>query len=314
MDDSTPRPEPPHTPRTVAVTGASGLLGGELVRQLARDGHRVLRLVRRAPAGPDEVRWDREGGKVDAPALEGVDAVVHLAGENVGARWTDERKRRILRSRADGTRTLAEALAVLRVPPAVLVSASAVGIYGSRGGEVLDEGSALGVDFLAQVCRAWEAAAQPAADAGIRVVHPRFGVVLSAEGGALARMLPPFRLGAGGRMGNGRQWMSWVSLEDAVGAIRFFIESAAARGPVNVAAPNPVTNADFTAALGRALGRPTLLAVPAFALRTLLGEMAESTVLASQRVSCDKLLALGYRFRHPDLDGGLASALRSPGA
>jgi uncharacterized protein (TIGR01777 family) len=253
--------------------------------------------------------WDPEGGRVDAAGLEGVDAVVHLAGESVGQRWTEAAKQRIVRSRVKGTRALAGALAGLARKPRVLVCASAVGIYGDRA-ERVDEESATGSGFLADVAREWEAAAQPAAAAGIRVVNLRLGIVLSAEGGALARMLPPFRLGVGGRLGSGEQWMSWVSLEDVVGAIRFAMEREEARGPVNVVSPNPVTNAGFTAALGRALGRPTLLPVPGAALRLLFGQMADEALLGGQRVQPSRLLALGYRFRHPELDGALAAALR----
>ncbi|HET6232409.1 MAG TPA: TIGR01777 family oxidoreductase [Longimicrobiaceae bacterium] len=302
-------------PWRVAVTGASGLIGGALVRRLAAEGAQVHRLVRGEPKpGSGDVRWDPAAGTIDAAALEGVDAVVHLAGENVGERWTEERKQRILRSRVEGTRLLTQALAQLERKPRVMVGASAVGIYGDRGDELLDEGSTAGSDFLAGVVREWEAAAEPARGAGIRVAHLRFGVVLSASGGALAKMLPPFRLGAGGRMGDGKQWMAWVSLDDAVGAILLALRDGAVRGPVNVVAPNPVTNAQFTEALGRALGRPTLLAVPAFALKALFGEMAEGTVLASQRVIPQRLTELGYTFRHPDISTALQAALaETPG-
>jgi uncharacterized protein (TIGR01777 family) len=302
---------PERNARRVAVTGSSGLIGAELCRQLTRDGHPVVRLVRSAArARPGDVVWDPEGGKVDAAGLEGVDAVVHLAGESVGARWTAERKARIVRSRVNGTRALAQALARLARKPEVLVTASAVGIYGDRGTERVDEDSQSGTGFLAEVAREWEAAARPAEAAGIRVANLRFGVVLSGEGGALRRMLPPFRLGVGGRLGSGRQWMSWVSLEDVVGAIRFAMDRDDARGPLNVVAPHPVTNAQFTAALGRALGRPTPFPVPAFALRLLFGQMADEALLGGQRAHPARLLALGYRFRHPELDGALAAALR----
>jgi uncharacterized protein len=230
----------------------------------------------------------------------------------VGQRWTDATKQRIVRSRVNGTRALAEALARLERKPGVLVCASAVGIYGDRGNDLVDEESRTGAGFLADVAREWESASQPAAAAGIRVVNLRFGVVLAAGGGALDRMLPPFRLGVGGRLGSGRQWMSWVSLEDVVGAIRFSVDRDDARGPVNVVSPNPATNEQFTKALGRALGRPTPFPVPATALRLLFGQMADEALLAGQRVHPGRLLALGYRFRHPELDGALAAALRLP--
>lgn len=296
----------------VAVTGSTGMIGTEVVRRLRFGGHRVVRLVRREPEpGSGDVRWDPDGGRIDAAALEGTDAVIHLAGENVGERWTEERKARIRRSRVDGTRLLAEALAGLRQRPRVLVSASAVGIYGERGDEVLEEGSAPGTEgFLTGVVRGWEEATAPAREAGVRVALLRLGVVLSAEGGALAKMLPPFRMGAGGRMGDGRQWMSWISLEDAVEAVLFALENEGVSGPVNVVAPGPVTNREFTERLAHAVHRPALVAVPAFALRLLFGEMADETVLVSQRVLPKRLQALGFAFRHPTLDEALAAALR----
>jgi uncharacterized protein (TIGR01777 family) len=267
----------------------------------------VLRLVRRPPRGAGEVEWNPEG-RTDAAALEGVDAVVNLAGENVGERWTAERKRRIRESRVDGTRRLAEALAGLSRRPKVLVNASGVGIYGDRGDERLDEMSSHGDDFLARVVRDWEAAAEPARDAGVRVVLLRLGVVLSARGGALATMLPPFRLGAGGTMGSGRQWMSWISLGDAVDLVMRSLTDEALAGPVNAVAGS-VTNAEFTRTLGRVLGRPTLMTVPAFALKLAFGEMAGSTILISQRVEQRRLMQLGYSFRHPELEGALRAAL-----
>jgi uncharacterized protein (TIGR01777 family) len=288
----------------VAISGASGLIGTALSLALERDGHAVLPLVRSRRAGPGEIAWEPEAGRIDAAALEGLDAVVHLAGENVAQRWTAEARSRILESRVRGTRLLAETLASLRRPPEVLVSSSAVGYYGDRGDEPLDESSPPGDDFLAGVARAWEDAAKPASEAGIRVVHPRFGVVLSPAGGALKRMLPAFRLGAGGR-----QWMSWISLDDAVDALRFAIDTPALAGAVDFTAPEPVTNAEFTRVLGRVLGRPTFLEVPAVALRLLFGEMADRTLLASQRARPTRLLGAGFSFRHPSLEDALTALL-----
>jgi uncharacterized protein (TIGR01777 family) len=243
-----------------------------------------------------------------------VDGVVHLAGENVGARWTPERKARIRSSRIQGTRLLSEALARTSRPPSVLVSASAIGIYGSRGDEILTENSPLGDaahDFLAAVGLAWEAAAEPARAAGIRVVHPRFGLVLSPAGGALKKMLLPFRLGLGGRLGDGSQWMSWISIDDVVGAIHHLLVTDSFSGPVNLAAPVPVRNRDFTRTLGQVLSRPTPFPIPAAALRLALGEMASATLLASTRVLPKRLLASGFGFMHPGLEDGLRHVLRA---
>lgn len=296
------------------MSGANGLIGSALSRQLRALGHRVTPLVRRkAHAG--EISWDPAGGRLEPGHLEGVDAVIHLAGENVGARWTSARKQRIQTSRVQGTRLLSEALARTRRRPAVLISASAIGIYGSRGEEILNENSPAGdaaTDFLAAVGRDWEAAARPARDAGIRVVHPRFGIVLSGYGGALGKMLLPFRLGLGGRLGSGTQWMSWVSLDDAVGAVIHVLQTESFSGPVNVVAPEPVRNREFTAILGRTLGRPAALAVPAAALRLALGEMANGALLASTRVVPKRLLAAGYHFQHPDLATALRHVLGAP--
>jgi len=300
------------SPVRVAVAGASGLLGTALVRRLAADGHTVLRLVRRAPRGAGEVRWDPAAGVVDAAALEGVDAVVNLAGENVGERWSAERKARIRASRADATRLLATALAGLERKPRVLVNASAVGIYGDRGDERLDETSAPGGGFLAEVVRDWEAATEPASAAGIRVVLPRFGVVLSARGGALAKMLTPFKLGAGGPMGSGSQWMSWISMDDAVALMELAIHDERLAGPVNAVA-GAVTNHQFARTLGGVLRRPALLPVPAFALRLAFGEMADETILASQRAEPRALTQLGYSFIHPELEGAIHAGLRDSG-
>ena len=291
----------------IAVTGASGLLGSSLIPFLTTGGHRVTRLVRGAP-GEGEVRWDPAGGQVDAAKLEGVDGVVHLAGENVGARWTRERKRRIRASRTDGTRILAETLARLRRPPRVLVSASAIGVYGDRGDEILTEMSSpldAPSDFLVAVGREWEAATEPARAAGIRVVLLRFGIILTPAGGALGRMLPAFRFGGGGPLGSGDQWMSWVAIDDAVGAVHHALVNDPLSGPVNATAPEPVTNREFAATLGRVLGRPALVPVPGAALRLAFGEMADVALLGSQRVIPRRLVEAGYRHRHPALEGAL---------
>jgi hypothetical protein len=295
----------------VAVTGSSGLIGSALIRSLSATGHGVVRLVRSpAPADKGVLYWDPASFRLDPAALEGLDAMVHLAGESIASgRWSATRKARIRDSRVVGTKFLSEALSRLARPPRVLATASAIGYYGNRGEQVLREDSAPGIDFLAEVCRAWEAAVGPAVARGIRVVHLRFGVVLSPEGGALAKMLLPFRLGLGGRLGSGQQYMSWVALDDAVGAIEHALATDTLRGPVNVVAPRPVTNLEFTRTLGRVLSRPTLLPVPAPAARLALGEMADALLLASSRVEPARLLASGYRFRHPDLEEALRQML-----
>jgi len=264
--------------------------------------------VRHAPKGADEVRWDPARGEVDAAALEGVDAVVNLAGENVGERWTAERKRRIRQSRVDGTLALARALAGLSARPKVLVNASAVGIYGDRGDERVDEMSAPGGGFLAEVVREWEAATEPASAAGIRVVMPRMGVVLSRRGGMLAKLLTPFRLGAGGTMGSGRQWVSWISLTDAVDVLYLALVDDRLSGPVNAVA-GAVTNEEFTRTMARVVNRPALVPVPAFALKLAFGEMAEETILASQRADHRRLTQLGYSFAQPELEAALRATL-----
>jgi uncharacterized protein (TIGR01777 family) len=293
----------------IAITGARGLIGSQLVPFLTTGGHTVRRLVR-GQAGGGDVAWDPARGQLEASALDGFDAVVHLAGENVGAgRWTPERKTAIRESRVRGTTLLAETLARLPRPPRVLVAASAVGIYGDRGDEVLDEHAAPGRGFLAEVGEAWERSADAARAAGIRVVHLRFGVILSPAGGALARMLPPFRLGLGGPIGSGRQWFPWASLDDAVGMIHHALHRPTLQGAVNAVAPEAVTNATFTAALGRALHRPAFLPIPAAALRLLFGEMADAALLASQCVTPRALEADGYPFRHPTLAAALAHVL-----
>ena len=294
----------------VVVTGSRGLVGSVLVPFLMASGQRVTRLVRGMAAGPDETAWDPVRGLVDASRLDGVDAVVHLAGENIAARrWTPARKAEIRRSRVDGTRNLCDVLARLPHPPTVLVSASAVGFYGARGDEILTEESAPGRGFLADVCREWETATKRASRAGIRVVNLRFGMVLSPRGGALQKLLLPFRLGLGGRIGDGRQFMSWIAVDDAVGVIHHALCEASVRGPVNAVAPGPVSNAEFTRMLARVVRRPALLPVPAFVARLALGEMADALLLAGARVMPARLQASGYRFRFPDLESALRHLL-----
>jgi len=296
----------------VLVSGSSGLVGSALVRKLKGSGSEVGRLVRTTRATkPLDVFW-KPGELLDPELISGFDAVVHLAGRNLAGRWNSQMKREIRESRLLGTTTIARAVAAaFRAGgrPSVLVSASAIGFYGSRGSELLTESSSSGMGYLAELYREWEAAAGPAAEAGVRLVLPRLGVVLSGEGGALARLLPIFRLGLGGRVGNGRQYWSWITLEDVVAAIEFAIANPSLSGPVNLTSPNPVTNAGFTAALARALRRPALLPVPAFALRLALGEMADEALLASQRVQPEKLLNTGFHFAHPQLDEALAAVL-----
>jgi uncharacterized protein (TIGR01777 family) len=310
----------------VLVTGASGFIGSALVPLLTTGGHAVTRLVRRGATpgqagvretaearGTAEIRWDPAAGTIDRVGLEGHDAVVHLAGENVaGWRWTAEKKARIRASRVEGTQLLCKALAGLERPPGVLVSASAIGYYGDRGDEVLTEASAPGTGFLASVAREWEAAAEPARRRGLRVVHPRIGVVLGPAGGALAKMLPPFRMGLGGKLGAGTQWISWIALGDLLGVLEHMLVTETLEGPVNAVAPNPVTNAEFTRTLGRVLGRPTVFGMPTAAVRAMFGEMADEMLLASTRVVPARLLASGYRFQRPDLDGALRHFLGRP--
>jgi uncharacterized protein len=296
----------------VAISGAGGLIGSALARSLRADGHVVRPLVRPASNGAPSaaaIRWDPAAGTIESDALEGIDAVVHLAGAGIGdKRWSPARKREIRESRVRGTDLLARTLAGLARPPAVFVCGSAVGFYGDRGDEVLTERSAPGADFLAGVVQAWEAAAQPAVDAGIRTVFLRNGVVLAADGGMLPRLVTLFRFFVGGRLGSGRQWLSWVSIDDEVGVIRFLFDHADTSGPVNVTGPAPATNAQFTKALGAALHRPTVVPVPAVGPRLVLGrEMADELLFVSQRAVPTALTAAGYRFTHPDV----ATALRA---
>ena len=294
----------------ILITGSSGLIGSALVPFLATGGHQVTRLVRSQPRGQEmAMRWDPEAGILDAKSLEGVDAVVHLAGENIAERWSPEKKTRIHDSRVKGTRLLSDTLARLERSPKVLVCASAIGYYGDRGEEVLTEINPAGRGFLAEVCQAWEEAAEPARQKGIRVVSLRFGMVLSSAGGALAKMLPPFRLGLGGALGSGRQYVSWIAIDDAVGAIQHALTTETLQGPANTVAPQAVTNQEFTKVLGKVLGRPTVLPMPAFAARLMFGEMADELLLASARVEPAKLLSTGYAFRYPDLEAALRHVL-----
>jgi uncharacterized protein len=296
----------------IAVTGSTGLIGEALVASLRADGHTVQRVVRDpGKAGRDDIVWDLRAGTIERAKLEGVDGVVHLAGEPIGAsRWTPDIKRRIRDSRTAGTRLIATTLADLAAPPAVLVSGSAVGYYGDRGDEVLTESSAAGDDFLARVTRDWEAAADPAREAGIRVAHPRTGVVIAKDGPLIEKVELPFKLGVGGRIGNGRQYVPWISLTDEVRALRFLLDGDL-DGPVNLAAPNPVTNRELTEALGTVMRRPTLLPIPPFAIKALYGEMGETLATVSQRVVPTRLLDAGFTFTHERLVDALRVALGS---
>ncbi len=299
----------------IVIAGASGLVGSALCPALRAAGHDVRRLVRRETAAGDEISWDPAAGKLDVAALQGVDAVINLAGENVGSgRWTAARRTEIVRSRVDTTRTLVAALTQLARRPSVFVCASATGFYGDRGDDVLTEASAIGHGFLPEVCLAWETFAEGAARAGIRTVLLRFGVVLARDQGALAKMLPWFRRGLGGRMGRGQQWLSWIALADAVRAIQHVVTEARCRGPVNVVSPTPVTNAQFALGLARALNRPLLLPAPAWGLRLAFGQMADETILASTRAAPRRLEETGFVFRFPTLDNALHGALSEKGS
>jgi hypothetical protein len=302
--------------RRILLSGASGLLGAAVRQALSARNLPVLQLVRRPAASSAEIQWNPAAvpAIADPTQLENLTAAIHLSGSNVAAhRWTTAYKHEIASSRVDSTRALATVLASLREPPKVLLVASATGIYGNRGDELLDETSAPGSGFLADLCQQWEAAAQPAVDAGIRVVHLRFGVVLGPSSkshpGALDKMLPIFRLGLGGPLGSGRQWMSWISLHDAVAAILFALQTQSLNGPVNLTAPCPVTNAAFTRMLARQLHRPAFFRAPAFALRIALGEMADEALLSSARAHPARLITSGFRFAHPTIDLCLADAL-----
>lgn len=291
----------------VAIAGASGLIGSALVPALEASGHEVVRLVRRE-AGPGEITWDPRAGTLDRDALGAIDAAVNLSGATIGQRWSKARRREILDSRVQTTSLLATTMATLDPRPSILVSAGGIGIYGDRGDEVLTEASTLGSSFLAEVAKAQEEAAGPAREAGIRAVAFRQGIVLTAQGGALQKMLTPFKLGLGGRVGSGRQWWSWVSLGDVVAAYRLALEGAL-DGAFNLTSPNPATSAQFTKALGRALSRPTVFPLPAVAVRTLFGEMGEATLLEGQRALPARLLDSGFEFAHADLDDAMRVAL-----
>ncbi|WP_372406994.1 TIGR01777 family oxidoreductase [Streptomyces luteireticuli] len=293
----------------IAITGSSGLIGSALVRSLEADGHRVTRLVRRAPRSADEVRWDPMTGRLDPGALAGCTAVVHLAGAGIGDhRWTAAYRREIRDSRVLGTTAVAQAVAALDAPPSVLVSASAIGVYGDGGSGTLDEDSPPGEGFLADVCREWEAATAPAAEAGVRTVLARTGLVVSRHGGAWKRLFPLFKLGLGGPLGNGRQYWSFIALRDHVAALRHALATQTLTGPVNLTAPLPVTNREVARVMGRVLHRPALLPAPAPALRLALGGMA-AEVLASQRVLPGRLLGSGFEFAHPDIESAVRAAL-----
>lgn len=294
----------------ILITGASGLVGRALVPRLVSDGHHVIRAVRGGATGPDTVAWDPKANTMDGAALQGIDAVVHLAGAGIGdKRWSDAYKREILESRTLGTSLVARTIAAMAAPPKVLLSASAIGWYGARGDEELTESSTAGAGFLAEVCREWEDAAAPAASAGIRTVLLRTGIVLSPDGGALAKQLPLFKFGLGGKFGSGRQWQSWISITDEVGAICHLLSSSVS-GPVNLTAPSPVTNAEFTRTLATVLRRPAFVPVPSFGPKILLGgELADALLFTGQRVLPETLTSDGYLFAHPTLETALRALL-----
>jgi uncharacterized protein (TIGR01777 family) len=294
----------------ILISGSHGLVGSALIQSLEAQGHEVFRLVRYAPSSRSEIEWSPDRYSIALARIEGFDAVVSLAGESIAeGRWTDEKKRRIRESRVKGTKLLGDALANLTAPPRTFICASAIGYYGNRGDELLTEESARGDDFLSDVCAEWEQATSLAAEKGIRVVNARFGIILDQKGGALKKMLPPFRMGVGGKLGSGKQWMSWITLDDVIGALNFALANEAVSGPVHYVAPNPVTNVEFTKTLGKVLSRPTLFPVPAFAIKLLFGEMGEALLLGSQRVKPSRLEQAGYQFKHAQLEAGLRDVL-----
>ena len=297
----------------ILISGSHGLVGTALIKALETDGHEIFRLVRYAPRSEAEVEWSPDRYSIALAMIEGFDAVVNLAGESIAeGRWTDEKKRRIRESRVKGTKLLGDALANLTSRPKTFICASAIGYYGNRGDESLTESSAPGDDFLAEVCVEWEKATALATEKGIRVVNARFGVILDANGGALAKMLPPFRMGIGGKIGSGRQWMSWIALDDVIGALKFALANETVKGPVNFVAPNPVRNSEFTRTLGKALSRPTLFPIPAFGVRLLFGEMGEALLLGGQRVEPERLKSSGYEFQYSQLESALRGVLQKP--
>ena len=294
---------------TVVISGSTGLIGSALARELEHRGHDVRRLVRREARTEREIPWDPQRGTIEAKRLDGIHVLINLSGESLAQRWTDGAKRRILESRVNATTTLARAITSLEHKPRVLLSGSAMGVYGRHRDETVDETSTVGDDFLASVCVAWEAATEPVSAAGVRVVHLRTGLVLSPNGGALEKMLIPFRLGVGGRLGSGEQWMSWIALSDYVDAVSFLIDATSVSGPVNMVAPNPVTNEEFTRVLARVLRRPAFFHVPRAAMALTMGEMAEGTILASQRIRPRRLLEAGFDFSLPTLEAALRAEL-----
>jgi uncharacterized protein (TIGR01777 family) len=293
------------------ISGSHGLVGSALAQSLAKDDHEVFSLVRHAAnAGAREIEWHPNHGRLNPQDIEGFDVVIHLAGESIASgRWSDEKKRTIRESRTKGTTLLSQTLAQLSQPPSVFLSASAIGYYGNRGDEVLTEASAPGKDFLSSVCVEWEEATRPASEKGIRTVLTRFGIILDSHGGALAKMLTPFRMGIGGRVGDGRQWMSWIALEDVVNGLKFLMRDRAVSGPVNFVAPHPVTNSEFTKSLGHVLSRPTIFPVPAFGARLAFGEMADALLLSSQRVEPAVLTNRGFAPSWPRLEPALKHLL-----
>jgi uncharacterized protein (TIGR01777 family) len=294
------------------ITGASGLIGQALIKSLRARGWELLLASRKDPKGPGEVKWTVEDGFADPELLEGLDAVIHLAGENIsgGFRWTEEKKKAIRESRVKGTRSVVDAISRLKDKPKVFIASSAIGFYGERGDEEVTESSAAGDTFLSDVCREWEAESRRAEDAGIRTVLLRTGIVLSKEGGALGTMLTPFKLGVGGVVGSGKQWMSWISLDDEIAIINYALENENIRGAVNAVSPNPVTNETFTKTLGEALSRPTILPLPEFAVSMIFGEMGDALLLASTKVIPKRLLDAGFEFKYPDLKPAIEHAVK----
>jgi len=298
--------------KNILISGASGFVGGNLTEFLLERGCKVKKLTRSVQGSAGNlVYWNPAKGEIELEALEGLDAVVHLAGENIAGRWTEKRKTNIENSRIQGTKLLSESLAKLNKKPQVLIAASATGYYGDRGDEILSEESAPGEGFLTDVCLKWENATEVANEAGIRVFNLRIGMVLGLGGGALQKMLPPFKIGVGGKIGEGKQYWSWIAIDDLVGIIYYLLNSQDLKGPVNAVAPYPVTNSEFTFALGRVLNRPTILPLPGFVARGLLGEMADATMLSSARVIPRKLLDSGYKFKYPKLEQALNSILKA---